>query len=253
LKRVIFCLFFLILWVNSFCKDYSRVVSLSPAITDIVSFLGEGKRLVGVTVFCKGKVCRGKERVGGIVNPNVEKIYSLKPNLVLSTTLTPKRELELIKRLGIEVKTFRLVSLKDLRKAVDGISQIFGREKEGETLISKLERESKRFLSCLKGKKVVVIVSNRPFYAAGRNSYLGELLSFAGALTFPNGSFLPVSAEGIESLKPDLIIVVGKRESKVLKRLGSRIVLFKKPDELLHPSPVLLKGIRDLGRAVCGN
>ncbi len=253
MKGVFLSLFLVILWVNGFCQGFQRVVSLSPAVTDIVSYLGEGKRLVGVTVFCRGSVCKGKERVGGIVNPNVEKIYSLRPQLVLSTTLTPKEVLEKIEKLGIQVKSFRLLSLEDLERTVNEISQLFGKGKRGEDLISLLKAESKKHLSCLKGKRVVVLVSIRPFYAAGNGSYLGELLSLSGALIPVSGYFVPISAEGIEELNPDLIIVVGRRESKVLKALGLKQVLFRNADELLHPSPTLIEGILDLGRAVCGN
>ncbi len=240
---------FLLFWNNGY--SYERIVSLSPAITDVISYLGEGKKLVGVTIFCSGKVCRGKEKVGGIVNPNVEKIYSLKPDLVISTSLTPRRELELIKKLGVKVLVFRLVSLEDVENVTESLGELFGKRGRGGELLENLKRKASESLSCLKGKRVLILLSTKPLYCAGSGTYLGELLELSGANVVPKGGFKPVSAEEVLRLKPDVVLVIGSKEPEILEKLGLNLVLFSKKDEVLHPSPVLLKGVEDLGREVC--
>ena len=84
MRSIVLFLFVFLLLRGAFA--FERVISLSPALTDVVYFVGAGKKLCGVTVFCKAP--ENLERVGGIVNPSIEKIVSLKPDVVLATNLT---------------------------------------------------------------------------------------------------------------------------------------------------------------------
>ncbi len=244
-------IFLLTFWLN--CYSQERIVSLSPALTEIISYLGEDNRLVGVTTFCRGSLCRGKKKVGGIVNPNVEKIYSLHPDLVVSTDLTPEREIEVLRKLGIRVLVFKLTSLKDIERTTEELGALFKEKNRGKGLIRKIKREAENFLSCFKEKKVLVLISVKPFYCAGSKTYIGEILSISGAKVVPKSEFKPISAEEILKLKPDVVLVVGKEVPSLLRNFGLKVLNFKNSDEILHPSPLLLKGIKDLGREVCRN
>ena len=251
MRGVFFCLLTVFLFtLNSF--GFDRVVSLSPALTDIIAYVGAEKKLVGVTVFCSGEVCRGKERIGGIVNPNVEKIYSLHPDLIVATTMTPERDIEALKRLGLKVLVFRLVSLEDVVNATGRLGELLkGDGTKGRELLRKIREGALPLSRCLKGKKVAVLLSLRPLYVAGRKSYLGEILSMSGARVVPDTTFSAVSYEALESIKPDLLILIGTENSPLLKNF--HVVRLKASDELLHPSPRILEGIGELRRAICRN
>ena len=245
MKRVFFVFFwFFLLSLSVF--GFDRVVSLSPALTDIVAYVGAGKKLVGVTVFCSGSVCRGKERVGGIVNPNLEKIYSLHPDLVIATTMTPKRDVEALKRLGLKVLVFRLVSLEDVVSATGKL----GDEDEGRELLRRIREGALPLSRCLKGKRVVVVISSRPLYVAGSRSYLGEILEMAGAEVLPDTTFSAISYEALVRLKPDLVIFVGRGEFHPPGNF--KVVRVEPSDDLLHPSPRILRGVEEIRRAICG-
>ena len=250
MKRVLFVFFWVVLFgLNGFCFD--RVVSLSPALTDIIAYVGAEKKLIGVTVFCSGEVCRGKEKVGGIVNPNIEKIYSLHPDLVIATTLTPKRDVEALKRLGLKVLVFRLVSLEDVVDATGRLGELLGGDgAKGRELLRRIRRAVLPLSRCLKGKRVVVVISSRPLYVAGSKSYLGEILKLAGAEVVPDTTFSVISYESLVELRPDTVLLVGNGNLYLLARF--HVVRVKPADELLHPSPQVLKGIGELRRAVCG-
>src|SRR5205814_810512 len=65
----------------------ARIVSLVPSVTEILYALGAEERLVGVTDFCDyPPAARQRPSVGGMVNPNLEAIVALKPDLVIATT-----------------------------------------------------------------------------------------------------------------------------------------------------------------------
>jgi len=240
----------LLFTLNGF--GFDRVVSLSPALTDIVAYVGAGDKLIGVTVFCSGEVCKGKERVGGIVNPNLEKIYNLHPDLIVATTMTPKRDVEALERLGLNVLVFRLVSLEDVINVTGRLGELLGGDEKKERELLRRIKESVLPLSrCLKGKRVLILFSLKPLYVAGKESYLGEVLSLAGAQVVPDTSFSALSYESLEDLNPDLVILIGTGDSPFLR--GFHVVKLKPSDNLLHPSPRILKGIEELRRAICGN
>ena len=78
-----------------------RIVSASPAITEIIFELGAGDRLVGRTDFCTCPPEAAKvESIGGISNLNIEKILSLHPDLVLSGSMIPKQSVATLNQLG---------------------------------------------------------------------------------------------------------------------------------------------------------
>ena len=65
----------------------ARIVSLVPSVTEVLFALGAEARLVGVTDFCDyPPAARAKPSVGGMVNPNLEAIVSLRPDVVIATT-----------------------------------------------------------------------------------------------------------------------------------------------------------------------
>ncbi|WP_456455010.1 helical backbone metal receptor [Thermovibrio sp.] len=240
--RVFF--FFLLFSLSAFGAD--RVVSLSPALSELLFYLGDEGKVVGVSNFCTAKECKGKVRVGGIVNPNLEAVLSLKPDLVVCTTMTPERVCNLFKKFGIKTLRLRLVSLKDLKTAVKELSQEVGAEKKPKPLVRLLKEKAKELRPCLEGKRVVILLSLKPPIVAGRESYMGELLLAAKAKVIPEGTFLPVSYEFLVKSKADLLI------SFCGCLRGFRCVDLSKERELFfHLSPLLFKGLEVLRGKVC--
>src|SRR5579872_4771310 len=69
-------------------REVNRIVSLAPNLTEIVFSLGDGNHLVGDTDFCDyPPEALQKPHVGGPVNPNLEEVVALKPDLVVATSI----------------------------------------------------------------------------------------------------------------------------------------------------------------------
>jgi len=241
-----FFVFFLIFTVNAIGAE--RIVSLSPALTEILFYFGLEEEVVGVSNFCTHRECAKKERVGGIVNPNLEKIVSLKPTAVVATTMTPERVCRSLNSLGLKCLRLRLVSLEDLERTAEELAQRFKVPKEK---LKKLQREIEERaeeLTCLRGKRIFIAISERPLYGAGRESYLGELLEESGAEVVLEGDFKPVSPEYLLVAKPQLIISFGEcREFENFKCVSVKDLR----ELLLHPGPSLIEGLERLRREVC--
>ena len=227
-----------------------RVVSLSPALTDTVIFCSSQEKLVGITSYCTP--VKGAQRVGGIVNPSLERILSLRPDLVVASTLTSFHIIKRLKERNIKVLTFRLLSLEDIKTTIQTIGYALG--KDGKMCRKLFERqigkEIKRLTPCLKGKKVVIIFSTKPLYCAGKGSYLGEILSLAGAKVVPDRAYTPISPEFLISEKPSLVVIAeeGNRQPEFC---GSFRTVRLKPELLLHPGPAVIEGLKAMEEKLC--
>ncbi|WP_457677632.1 ABC transporter substrate-binding protein [Thermovibrio sp.] len=233
--------------LNSFGKE--RIVSLSPALSEIVDYLGGDDSLVGVSDFCDDKFCKGKEKVGGIVNPNLEAIFLLKPDLVVCSTMTPERFCKTLKRLGIKTQRFSLISFKDLKEVFRALEKDLGvKEDRFATFKRVLLKKASLLKPCIKGKRVFVALSGKPLYCAGSRSYLGELLKLSGATVVPDGTFGAVSYELLYSLNPELVIsFAGCSYFKGFKCLD----LSDYKSDFFHLSPRLLRALGVLRKELC--
>lgn len=85
----------------------TRVISLSPLLSENIFLLGAGDRLMGNTVYCqRPEAARRVEKIGSVQELGIEKIVSLRPDLVLSINLNPKQQVDKLRDLGLQVETF---------------------------------------------------------------------------------------------------------------------------------------------------
>lgn len=84
-----------------------RIISLGPVLTEELYLLGVEDRLVANTIYCENPPdAKKKEKIGTVIEVDLEKIISLKPDLVLATPLSNPKQVEKIKNLGIKVVNF---------------------------------------------------------------------------------------------------------------------------------------------------
>ena len=125
-------------------KDYQRIVSLAPSITEILFALGLGDRIVGVTKHCDYPAeARTKTSVGSYIDLNIEKILVLKPDLVIATA--DGNEKESVERLAV----FKIPVLITNPKNLDGvfetiktIGRITKQENQAEIMVRSLKKRA---------------------------------------------------------------------------------------------------------------
>jgi len=191
-----------------------RVVSLAPNLTEIVFLLGQEERLVGVTRYCNYPPPAALlPRIGGIVDPDVERIVAAAPDLVLCTTDgNPRERVRVLEGMGIPCFAAGPQNLAAVFETIEKIGEILGvperGRKEANALRARAERVSreKRSLS----PRVLFVVSTSPVIAAGNGTFLDELVRIAGgrnaAAAFA-GRYPRLSVEDLIRAAPDVVLV----------------------------------------------
>jgi len=234
-KRVYYLFLVLIILAAVHIPIYGkRIVSLAPAITEIVFALGKGDRIVASTKFCNYPGEAKKiPRIGGLMDVNLEVLISKKPDIIF---LYP----EYYERIKIMEKRTKLVIVKhtdlnDLFEGVETISKALDIEARGKALVSKIKHQlnqtRQRQTVSLKGKKKVkalLIIGRNPdkltnMYIVGARDFLNELLDVAGGVNAYSGNinYPSISIESVLAMNPDVIIELsafneGIKEEKVL-------------------------------------
>ena len=235
-----------------------RVVTIAPSLTEMVRALGAGGTLVGVSRFDVDPSVAKLPRVGGFVDPSVEAVVSLRPDLVL---VQPgpgnRRPVEKLAELGIPVLLLPLHTVADTLAALREVGRALGRQKEAEALVSSLEATRARIRERARARpspRVLLVYGFEPLVVAGPGSFADELLRDAGAtnVAADAGSAYPVySLERAVRSKPDVVVDaadvdVGKDKIRELPFLSSARWVDVPSLALLQPGPSLGRGLEEL-------
>ncbi len=163
----------------------TRIISLSPATTEILFALGEGDRIVGVTSFCDYPAeAKKKQKVGGMSNPSLEAIVALKPDLVVMTTDGNPREVEgRLREMGLATYVWMARTLSDLPAGIREFAVALGIGKRGDELASDIERSMERLtfkVQRSKKQKVLYIVWPEPLLVAGPGTAIDDAIRLLG-------------------------------------------------------------------------
>ncbi len=195
-------------------KPAARIVSVAPSITETVFALGKGDLLVGRTDYCDYPAeALSVQSIGSLMEPNIEKIAELNPDIVIASTHFKKETLEKLENLSIKVLILKEdKSFDGVYTTINNIAKITGAEKEGQTLIAKMKKTVKDVEQAVKGKKrpkvyYVIGFGEHGDYTAGGNTFIGQMITMAGgtniAAAVKGWTF---SLEKIIEADPDIII-----------------------------------------------
>ena len=246
-----------------------RAVSLSPSLTNTVYALGAQSDLVGITNYTvyPHEAAREKPSVGAVVNPSLEKIVALHPDIVLALPeFNGAETIHGLERIGIPVFLFNTGNLANIYRTVEQVGQIMGRQREATALIASLRaRESKvREQSAGKPKPTVLLVlSIDPLITAGRNAFITEMISAAGGKSVTDDlaqDWLHLNVEAILPRKPDYIMLM-QRGPVTLKDMQQRAGwssleavrrgrVIVADERIQIPAPVAFDGLEDLARQI---
>lgn len=247
--------------IVNFERPPQRVISLAPSLTKALFLLGVGDRLVGVTVYCKEpKKAQDLPKVGTVINFDIEKVLSLKPDLIMATPLANKGQLDRIEGFGVRVLVFKSPdNFDELCRQFVKLGGIFSIEQKALDIV----RFARRELEAIKRKpktevKVFVQLGTEPIWAAGRDSFIGEAVRLAGGIVPIPGRGGPMEKEEVLRIDPDVILIVdmgitGEREKRRWKEFPSlkaakenRIFLVKS-DLYCSPTPLsFVQGVKEL-------
>jgi iron complex transport system substrate-binding protein len=239
-----------------------RIVSLAPNLTEILFALDLGDRVVGVTDYCDYPPAAAKKpRVGGYVNPNLEAIVALDPDLALATPNIGNREGVLkLQSLGVELLVVETPTLASLSEAIRLIAARAGEPERGVELAAHLSAEIEALRTrsaALPAVRSLLVFSHEPLIAAGPGTLFDEMLRAAGGtnLAAGMGPYPHLSLEQVVMLAPEAIIdtamtATGENDARFWDRLSTvpavrdRRICSPAADPILRPGPRVVQGIR---------
>lgn len=231
-----------------------RIISLGPSVTKSLYLLGVEDRLIANTIYCVDPpAAKNKEKIGTVVEANIEKIVNLKPDLVLAIPLTNHKTKEKLKSLGIKVVTFEIPkNFQDICGQLLDLGKLVGKEKESEKIVNLAQFRVNKIKGKVKNldhPKVLIQVGTKPLFVATGSYFLNDYIEFAGGINIAkhakNGIY---SREEVLKANPDVIIITtmgiaGEEERKAwgkYKNLGAvknnRIYIMD-TDKITSPTP----------------
>jgi len=194
-----------------------RIVSLIPATTEILFAIGAGDRVVGVGSFDRFPAeIEALPRVGGLIDPDTERIFSLEPDLVVAYA-TQTDLLEQLKRAGVPTYVYEHRALPDVTETVRLLGARVGSTQESEMLAAQMERDLDDVRRSVEGRdrpSVLLVFGREPgslrnIYASGGYGFLADLLRIAGGdnvFADVDRQSVQASTEQLLALGPEVIL-----------------------------------------------
>jgi iron complex transport system substrate-binding protein len=209
--------------------DTQRIISLSPHITEIVYALGAQDQLVAVTDFCRyPPAALQQERIGGLIDPNIEKIVALKPTMLFGVPAHAELN-EKLHRFGLKIRMYPNETWKDMLNTIDSIAVKTGRQDQGNALVSRLSRSLEGLHQTGNDPQPAVLLlighekgSLRNATVAGPNTFIDEMLYAAGGSNIYADlgiRYGTVSIESMISRSPEIVIDLAMEGERQIDRL----------------------------------
>ena len=246
-------------------KAPQRIVSLLPSLTETVCALGQCQRLVGVDRYSNfPESVKKLPQVGGGMDPNIEAILALHPDVVLAALSS--RWAQRLTALGIPVFALEPKTQADVQRSIGKLAQLL-EVPDGQKLWREIDAgvnaAAQSIPASVRGTRVYFEVNRGP-YGAGEASFIGEILTRLGIkniLPAKLGPFPLINPELVVRENPDLIMVGESNLESMEQRPGwSRIRAVREhhicvftpaqADVLVRPGPRMAESARIMAKCL---
>jgi iron complex transport system substrate-binding protein len=261
----------------------NRIISLAPNLTEILFAMGLGDRIVGVTNFCDyPEDAKKKPKIGGMYNPSMEAVVSLRPDMVVMTTDGNLKQFEeRLRSLGVKTYVFRARRLTELPQGIRDMGSTLGLKERANALASEIEKKLERFNAKnqksnpplppfskegrggLK-KKVLFIVWPEPLIVAASGTAIDDAISLLGCENIASKAYTSYPKYSVEEIirqAPDVIFIgkghadVKAASRKIIEKLSGIPAVrhgevYYVSDSIYRLSPRIIKGIDEMARCL---
>lgn len=247
-----------------FNRSPQRIVSLLPSLTETICELGQCRRIVGVDRYSNYPAyVRGLPKLGGGIDPQVEAVVALKPDVVLMASSS--RAVQQLEALGLKVVAIEPKDMAGAQKLFLQLGQLLEVPDAGRIwrhVDAAVTAAAQSLPASARSVRVYFEVS--PGYAAGQSSFIGETLTRLGLqnVVAPQlGPFPMINPEYVVRANPDLILVSQLNSQGLSQRPGwggirairaQRICLLTsdEADVLVRPGPRMAEAARLIAQCV---
>lgn len=242
-----------------------RIVSLAPANTEIVAALGAIDRLVGVTTYCDYPAeVKEIDKVGDFMQPNVEAIAALDPDLVLVTTGVQTEVITQLEGLGATVVAIDPQNVDGLFTSIGTVGSAIGETKAADALVASMKSQLDEIGEAVEGAPVrcFLEIAQDPLYTVGSGTLLNELIERAGGENVvTQEGYVAYSTEQLVAANPDVYLatkgsmndpsdITGRPGYASLKAVADGRVYLLDDNLVSRPGPRIVEGIRQIAEAL---
>ena len=212
-------------------QNYKRIISLAPSITQSLYYLGAEDKLVGRTSYCVAAENDDVPVVASAVTLNMEKAIAMKPDLVLVLGLTDQKDIETLRKFGIDVKVFD--SPKSFKEICDQFIQLgkaVGKSDKAKQIVAESEKRIKEIQQERMGKPTPNIffqLGSNPLFTVTPNTFMDDYIQLIGGKNISSELTKGIiGREFVVAKNPDYIFictmgVATDQETKVWKSYTS--------------------------------
>ncbi|OCL91157.1 ABC transporter substrate-binding protein [Aliarcobacter thereius] len=224
------------LFFSTFIFANERIVTLSPAINEIVFALGLGDKVIANTQYCDfPQESKNVPKIGGYGNVSLEKIIKLNPSVIINQSYDTKLNQDL-KALGFKSLVYKTDDLKDIKFTILDLGKKFDKTLEAENLIKDIDKSLNNLENIIENQKILIVISpqntlSNQIYVAGNFVYFEDIIKKSKNTNAYNSSLKSqpvVNSEKIITMNPDIIILLAPYLEKELKSKEDMIKMWKK-------------------------
>ena len=207
-------------------KKYDRIVVLDPAVVEMVYLLGGEDKLVGIAKLERSKIWPEEktekvESVGTFINPSLEKIIALKPDLVIESFHSSDAIDKSLSSNNIEIIKIQANSIEDIFKNFQKVAKILRKEKEAEKIIAEQRQKIEEIKKIdTTEKKGLFILAPTPMRVFGKGTLpndIMEMLNIKNIAAGMEGMSPTLTPEYIIKENPDIILTFVKDPQEIVK------------------------------------
>lgn len=246
----------------TFAREPARIISLAPSATEILFALGLDRRIAGVSDaddYPQDKL-KMKPRIGG-VQLNIERIVSLRPDLIVGMPSIQASQLERLISMDLPVLAVDATSIPDTYAQIALIGTVTGSDHAATRLIARMRARQMAVEAAVRGRvrpRVYVEIAGEPMITAARGTFIDDMVRRAGGTNvFTDLQGWPqVSAEAVIERNPHVIVSTHSGHRRILSRRGwsdvaavrsGRVVAID-PALLSRPGPRIVDGLTQLAK-----
>jgi cobalamin transport system substrate-binding protein len=248
-------------------QPVERIVSLAPNLTETVYALGLQDRLVGDTDYCDYPAeARKKQKVGSTINPSIEEVAALRPDVVLMTSINRFETVRSLDDLNIPVYETDPHTVQEIISSIEKLGDALGAAQSGVVLAGEMQQrlaDLQQRMSELPPRRVLFIVWTEPLISIGKNTFIADALRKAGASSIVDTTqdWPKVSLEEVVRLQPEFLVFTTQNDEKAPDLLtlsalpgwrsleavrNHRFVIVS--DAVNRPAPRIVSAIEDMAR-----
>ena len=202
-------------------KEPEKIISAAPNITELIFDLGSQDKLIGRTDYCDyPEETKNIESIGTIMSPDIEKIISLEPDILIASTHFNQENAQKLEEAGIKVVSlYEKDDVDGVYTMIETMGMILNKNKESENCISEMKKTINDVQNAVKDLEYptvyyVVGYGEGGDFSAPENSFIGGLINLAGGKDIvPSSDSWSFSLESLIEADP-YIIVIGKGQKE---------------------------------------